>query len=78
MMTKYKYQVVVHYPYYPSSILFEKEEEAWAYYDSIKRVYHGDDGVFITVCEILEHKGDDSLADYEIDWYLDREESDDQ
>lgn len=71
-MSKYKYQVVVHYEYYPSSILFEKEEDAWAYYDSIKRVYHGDDDIFITVCEILGHKGDDSIADSEIDWYLEK------
>ena len=71
MMTKYKYQVVVHYPYYPSSILFEKEEDAWAYYESIKGI--DDENVFITVCEILGHKGDDSLYNAEIDWYLDRE-----
>lgn len=71
-MSKYKYQVVVHYTYYPSSILFEKEEDAWAYYESIKRVYE-DEGVFVTVCEILGCKGDDPLYDSEIDWYLDRE-----
>ena len=68
MMTKYKYQVVVHYPYYPSSILFEKEEDAWAYYESTKGVSYGDEDTFITVCEILGYNGDDS----EIEWYLDR------
>lgn len=78
MMTKYKYQVVVHYPYYPSSVLFENEEDAWAYYESIKRVNYGDEDTFITVCEILGYKGDDSLYDSEIDWYLDREKGDDQ
>ena len=69
-MTKYKYQVVVHYPYYPSSILFEKEEDVWAYWGTIKSVEHED--VFVTVCEILGYKGDDSLYNTEIDWYLDR------
>lgn len=76
MMTKYKYQVVVHYPYYPSSILFEKEEDAWAYYESIKGAglgYGDGEDVFITVCEVLGYKGDDSLYDSEIEWYLDRE-----
>lgn len=72
-MSKYKYQVVVHYPYYPSSILFEKEKDAWAYYESIKGVLDGEE-VFISVCEILGYKGDDSLYDSEIEWYLDREE----
>ena len=71
-MTKYKYQVVVHYPYYPSSILFEKEDDAWAYLGTIKGI--DDEDVFVTVCEILGHKGDDSLYNVEIDWYLDREE----
>ena len=36
MKSKYKYQVVVHVPYYPSSVLFETESEAWEYYNSIK------------------------------------------
>ena len=70
-MTKYKYQVVVHYPYYPSSVLFEKEEDAWAYWGNIKGVEHGDEEVLITVCEILGAKGDDPIYDSEIDWYLD-------
>lgn len=75
-MSKYKYQVVVHYPYsyYPSSILFEKEEDAWAqaYWDTIKGVAYGDEEVLVTVCEILGGKGDDSLYASEIDWYLDK------
>lgn len=71
-MTKYKYQVVVHYPYYPSSILFEKEEDAWAYCKSIKSVEYGDEDIFITVCEILGYKGDDSIYQPEINWYLHR------
>ena len=72
MMSKYKYQVVVHYPYYPSSILFEKEEDAWAYWGTIKGI--DDEDVIVTVCEILGHKGDDSLYNAKIAWYLDREE----
>ena len=72
MMSKYKYQVVVHYPYYPSSILFEKEEDAWAYWGTIKGI--DDEDVFVTICEILGYKGDDSLYNAEVDWYLDREE----
>lgn len=71
-MTKYRYQVVVHYPFYPSSVLFEKEDDAWAYWESIRGVEHGDEDVFISVCEILGHKGDDSLYKSELDWYLDR------
>ena len=71
-MTKYKYQVVVHYPYYPSSVLFEKEEDAWTYWGTIKGVENGDEEVLVTVCEILGANGDDSLYKAEIDWYLDK------
>jgi hypothetical protein len=72
MKSKYKYQVVVHIPYYPSSVLFETEEGAWGYYNSIKDADH-EDSSFITVCEILGSRGDDSQYDSEIEWYLEKE-----
>jgi hypothetical protein len=64
--------VVVHILYYPSSVLFETEEEACGYYNSIKDADH-EDLPFITVCKILDSRGDYSQYDSEIEWYLERE-----
>lgn len=67
---KYKYQVVAHTAYYPSSILFEEYEEALKYYNSVKGADHED--AFITLCEIKEFKGEQEVTQAEYDWYLQR------
>lgn len=68
MKSKYKYQVVVHVPYYPSSVLFETESEAWEYYNSIKGAAC-EEYPFITVCKILGSRGDIAECDSELDWW---------
>lgn len=63
---KYKYQVVIHQPYYPSSSLFETYEQAFEYFLAAKGCY-GEDNL-VTLCEIKGFKG--SLDDYSeiIEW----------
>ena len=70
-MSKYKYQVVVHYQHYPSSILFESEAEALLYYESVRGVEYEDENPLITVCKILQSRGVVECKS-EIDWYLNR------
>lgn len=62
---KYKYQVVVHAPYYPTSALFETLEEADHYYQSAKGCF-GDDEL-VTLCEIKNWKGENDYDDI-IEW----------
>lgn len=66
---KYKWQVVAHDHYYPSSVLFEHEGEAIDYYDKIKSANYDND-VLITLCKIEKFKGEEPEIS-EIDWYLD-------
>lgn len=68
---KYKYQVVVHTPYYPSSILFSDYEEAVIYYNSVRGAEHEE--CLVTLCEILEAKGENEYPS-EIDYYIERNE----
>lgn len=72
-MSKYKYQVVVHYPHYPSSILFEKEEDAWAYYEKTKGVSLRGETPLVTICEVISTSG---VMEYgtEITWDLSNDE----
>lgn len=67
---KYKYQVVAHTAYYPSSILFETFEEALKCYNSIKGADHED--AFVTLCEIMESKSEQEVTQTEYEWYLQR------
>ena len=68
---KYKYQVVAHAAYYPSSILFENYDEALSYYNSIKSADY--ENILVTLCEIKVCKGEQEVTQPEYDWYLDRE-----
>lgn len=66
---KYKYQVVAHDFYYPSSVLFEHLGEAEDYYNKIRSVNY-EEGILVTLCEIIQHKGEEP-ENNEIEWYLD-------
>lgn len=66
---EFKYQVVGHASYYPSSALFETYEEAKAFYDSVKGSSY--DRGCVTLCKIEEVKGDLDSASNVIDWGLD-------
>lgn len=64
----YKYQVIIHYDYYPSSFLFEKYEEALELFNKLRGVSDGYAEPLITMCKILEAKGE-IPENSEIDWY---------
>lgn len=64
----FKYQVVAHSYYYPSSALFKTYEEAKIFYDSIKGSEN--EGCYVTICKIEESKGEEDKNPI-IDWYLD-------
>ena len=66
---KYKYQVVAHDFYYPSSVLFEHLSEAEDYYNKIRGVNY-EEGILVTLCEIVQYKGEEP-ENNEIEWYLD-------
>lgn len=66
---KYKYQVVAHVGYYPSSVLFEEYEDALNYYNDIKGSSMSNEVCTITLCKIEQIKGDEPIQ-AEYDWYL--------
>lgn len=65
----FKYQVVVHTGYYPSSILFEDYEPALAYYNDVKGSSMSDEQCTVTLCKIEQIKGNDPIHT-EYDWYV--------
>jgi hypothetical protein len=58
----YKYQVIEHKRYYPTSALFETYEQALEFYQTL------DPDELVTLCEIKEHKGVNTYCDV-IEWY---------
>lgn len=65
-MTDYKYQVIAHEPYYPTSALFYNEEDAWAYYEKLQSEKDLEDTV-VTICEIIGQSGTAYYKD-KIEW----------